>query len=267
MVMETDAIVLDCADHGESDVIVTLFSRDHGRLMAIAKGAKKSLRRFVNKLELFSFLHVACKRSNPENLALLGEAELHHAFFQIRRRLDLYTAATVMREFLLIAIRDNQPDERIFQQSLWALHHLDLHYPSRAVLALFLIRFFEYVGYRPTLERCDRCREEVVASRRYCFLPEVGTLVCSGCLEPTIASAPLSQGTIKMLRAAQDLPLQRLDRLRLSESMQVEALHMLHAYGRNLFQRDIISWRHLWRRPHPAGREPAFSTPAPSNRR
>jgi DNA repair protein RecO (recombination protein O) len=59
----------------------------------------------------------------------------------------------------------------------------------------------------------------------------------------------LSQGTLKMLRTAQNLPLARLDRLRLSEPLQQESLSMLHAYGKSLFQRDIVSWRHLWRQP------------------
>jgi DNA repair protein RecO (recombination protein O) len=38
---ETDALVLNCTEHGESDMIVTLFCHDVGRLTAIAKGAKK----------------------------------------------------------------------------------------------------------------------------------------------------------------------------------------------------------------------------------
>lgn len=253
MILETDAIVLDCNDHGESDVIVTLFSRDHGRVAAIAKGAKKSLRRFVNKLEVFTFLHVACRRRDPAGLAFLSEAELHRAFFNIRRHFQLYTTATVIREFLLIAIRDNQPDERIFQLSLWALHHLDRHHPPETVLTLFLIRFFEHLGYRPDLERCGRCHCPFPSGDPQRFSPEAGTLLCPGCLDHGTIATLLSQGTIRLLRTAQDLPLQRLDRLRFSEPLQSESLVMLHAYGRSLFQRDIVSWRHLRDRRRLAG--------------
>lgn len=245
MILETDAIVLDCNDHGEADVIATLFSRDHGRVVAIAKGAKKSLRRFVNKLEVFSFLHVSCRRRDSAGLAFLAEAELHRAFFNIRGRLDLYTTATIIREFLLIAIRDNQPDERTFQLSLWAFHHLDRHHPPQTVLTLFLIRFFEHLGYRPDLERCGHCHSQVAPGNVVRFFPEAGTLLCPRCLDQGAISTPLSQGTIRLLRTAQDLPLQRLDRLRFSEPLQSESLNMLHAYGRSLFQRDIVSWRHL----------------------
>jgi DNA repair protein RecO (recombination protein O) len=247
--METDVIVLECNDHGESDVIVTLFSRDNGRMTAIAKGAKKSLKRFVNKLEIFSFLHVVCQRKTPASLALLAEADLHCAFFNIRHHLELYVVATVIREFLLIAIKDGEPDEHIFQLSLWAFHQLDQNHTPRTILALFLIRFFEYVGYRPNLDNCGRCQGQVSTSGPLNFLPEAGTLFCSHCLAPATPMSSLSQGTLKMLRTAQNLPLQRLDRLRLSEPLQQESLSMLHAYGKSLFQRDIVSWRHLWRQP------------------
>lgn len=256
--METDAIVLDINDHGESDVIVTLFARHEGRVRAIAKGARKSLRRFVNKLEPFSFLHVVCRRKSLDALAFLAEAELHSAFFNIRNDLELYTVASVIQEFLLIAIKDEQPDERIFRLSLWSLHHLDRQHTPRAVLALFLIRFFEYLGYRPDLEHCGGCRRAVTATAQCHFHPEWGALVCSHCRSAATVTTPLSPGTVKVLRVAQHLPLERLDRLRLSGPMLQEALAMLHHYGRNLLQRDIVSWRQLRRTPRPSAK-PAMS--------
>ncbi|MGW8193663.1 MAG: DNA repair protein RecO, partial [Desulforhopalus sp.] len=102
--METEAIVLDCIDHGESDIIVTLFCLDGGRLSAIAKGAKKSKKRFVNKLEIFTFLHITYQRKSSTSLAFLAEAELHTGFVNIRSNLELYTIASIIREFLLIGV-------------------------------------------------------------------------------------------------------------------------------------------------------------------
>ncbi|MBU1566323.1 MAG: DNA repair protein RecO [Proteobacteria bacterium] len=241
--METDAIVLDCNDHGESDVIVTLFSLEVGRITAIAKGAKKSLRRFVNKLELFSFLHVVCTRKAGKSLSFLAEADLHTSFLNIRKDLELYAVASVIREFLLVGIREDEPDERIFHLSLWSLHKLDLLQQPRAILALFLIRFFEYVGYRPDLETCGKCAIQVIPQKKYSFDPSRGRIICSGCVNSSTEGISLSHGTIKILRSAQDLPLERLHRLKISGTILQEALTILHSYGRHLFQRDIISWK------------------------
>ncbi len=57
-VLESPAVVLNCYDHGESDKIVTLFCQNIGLITGIAKGANRSTKRFVNKLELFTLLHV-----------------------------------------------------------------------------------------------------------------------------------------------------------------------------------------------------------------
>ena len=81
--IESAAIVLDCRDHGESDKIVTFFCRDIGRITGIAKGAKRSKKRFVNKLEIFSSLCI--QHTLPQNgrLAFIAEAELLDGFITL----------------------------------------------------------------------------------------------------------------------------------------------------------------------------------------
>ncbi len=53
----------------------------------------------------------------------------------------------------------------------------------------------------------------------------------------------LSQGTIKILGSAQNQPLERLHRLKITGTLLQEALAMLHTYGGQLFQREIVSWK------------------------
>jgi DNA repair protein RecO (recombination protein O) len=240
---ETDALVLNCVEHGESDVIVTLFCRDVGRLTAIAKGAKKSKRRFVNKLELFSFLHVTYEQKANSSLAFFADAELHTSFLHLRQNLELYSVASVIREFLLIGVRENEPDMHIFRLSLWALHSLDQQQPPMSVLALFLIRFYDYLGYRPDLQTCAQCGSSIAGEHRYSFDTASGRIVCSACTPYFTKGLPLSFGTIKMLRSAQDQPLERLHRLKISGSILYEAISLLQGYGNQLFQRDVISWK------------------------
>lgn len=243
--VDTDAIVLDCIDHGESDLIVTLFCRDRGRIAAIAKGAKKSKKRFVNKLELFTFLRVNYQQKDIQSLAFLAEADIHTSFLNIRKSLGLYTTASVIREFLLIAMREGEVDLKVFRLSLWALHQLNLSNQPQAILALFLVRFFDCVGYRPDLENCHVCNSTVRVHTSYSFDITGGGLICSNCSSNGPKVMPVSSGTIKLLHAAQDQPLEKLHRLKLSGPLLREALTLLHSYGRQLFQRDIASWKLL----------------------
>lgn len=242
----TDGIVLDSREHGESDLIVTLFCRDSGRITAIAKGARKSLRRFVNKLELFSFLRVNLRQRNANSLALLEEADLHAGFIQLRQELKRYTAASVIREFTLLATREGEADERLYSLLLWALHHLDLGSPHLQVVLLFLLKFYDYVGYRPELAHCVHCAASTNSGRRFGFGTIAGGVVCEHCGNGHGRSGiGLANTTIELLHCSQDLPLARLHQLSIPEQSLYEGLNVLHRYGRHVFGRDIISWSML----------------------
>jgi DNA repair protein RecO (recombination protein O) len=243
---ETAAIVLDCRDQGESDKIVTFFCQQAGRLSGIAKGAKRSKRRFVNKLEIFSSLHLTYCLPRHGGLAFIVAADLQSSFLNLRKNIDLYNAATVLREFVLIGTSEKEPDGRIFEILLWALQSLDKKHPYRTVVILFLIRFFEYLGYRPDLLHCHHCGQPVAARQRAGFNYMAGCLLCESCSSHGFqTTVPLSPGTIKLLANAQNQPLERLHRVHFSSQAQDEALDMLHRYGRQLFQRDIHSWKAL----------------------
>lgn len=241
--METEAIVLDCIDHGESDLIVTLFSQDVGRLSAIAKGAKKSKKRFVNKLELFTFLHINFSQKGS-GLAFLSEAELHTSFLNIRHTPLLYTVASTILEFLLIGIKEGEPDKKIFRLTLWALHQLNSGHPAKTVLVLFLVRYYGYVGYRPELKSCIGCDTRATAKVQYKFDYVLGGIVCPGCASHHKQRAlAISRGTVMVLLSAQEMPLERLHRLKISGPSLQESMTLLQNYGHQLFQRDIVSWK------------------------
>ncbi|MDR0478106.1 MAG: DNA repair protein RecO, partial [Desulfobulbaceae bacterium] len=152
------AIVLGLRDYSEADLIVSLFSPGAGKVQVMAKGARKSKRRFVNKLEVFTLLN-AVLRPSRAGLPLLEEAELVDSFLGLRHNVALYAAATLTRESLLAATQEGNGDPEMFSLSLWALKSLEQiqvqNLPDcspagfgqsllscRAVTAQFLIRYY-----------------------------------------------------------------------------------------------------------------------------
>jgi DNA repair protein RecO (recombination protein O) len=244
--VESAAIVLECRDHGESDLIVTFFCQHHGRLTGIAKGAKRSKKRFVNKLEIFSSLRII--HSTPQNnrLAFIAEADLLNGFLTLRENISCYTTANVIREFILLATKEVEGDDSLYPLLVWAYDSLNSGHTSLPVLILFLIRFYTIIGYSPQLEICHKCGQQIHAKRSYSFNITTGGIHCNRCdSKGTEAKLQLSKGTLKTLTAALHQPLRRLHRLQFSETSQKEALSFLHSYGRQLFQREIISWAFL----------------------
>jgi DNA repair protein RecO (recombination protein O) len=244
--LESAAIILDCREHGESDLVVTFFCRHHGRLTGIAKGAKRSKKRFVNKLEIFTSLRIRHTMPKNNRLAFIAEAELVESFLALRQDILCYTTASIIREFTLLATHEMEGDEELYPLLIWAFTSLDSGRPPRAILILFLIRFYTAIGYSPQLHHCPDCSQEVNETETYTFYPAAGTIRCRTCSKGKESNcSPLSLGTIRSLAAAQDNPLNRLQRLHLSPHSQKEALTFLHLYGRQLFQREIISWSFL----------------------
>lgn len=244
--VESAAIVLDCRDHGESDLIVTFFCQNIGKLTGIAKGAKRSKKRFVNKLELFSSLRILHTVPQNNRLSFIAEADLLDGFLTLRESINCYTTASVIRELILLATKELEGDAELYPLLIYAYTSLNTEQPPLQLLIFFLIRFYAIIGYSPQLKSCLQCGQEIQAGKSYRFHSGTGGIHCSSCRtrgEPS--STKLSRGTLKSLTAALNQPLERLHRLQLSTSSQREALSFLHSYGRQLFQREIVSWPFL----------------------
>lgn len=243
---ETAVIVLETLDHGESDKIVTFISADQGKFTGIAKGAYRSKKRFLNKLELFTHLTISYSEKPYSNLAFISDAELVSSHINLRSSFESYTAATLLREVILVGIPERQGDADIFALLQWSLQSLDEGRSHSGTTAIFLLRFFDKLGYCPDLSGCRVCGSSFTTDKEYSFHNSTAGLVCSGCLPQTNEGySKLSPGTIRLLKAALAEPLERLNRLHFSRQALQQSLNMLHRYGRILFQREIQSWKAL----------------------
>ncbi len=241
--IETAAIVLDCRDHGESDKIITFFCEKLGRITGIAKGAKRSKKRFVNKLEIFSSLRITHTLPQNGRLAFIAEADLLDGFLTLRTDFSCYTTASVMQEIILLATKDMEGDDELYPLLLWAFHNLENQHPPVSVLIFFLIRFYAIIGYCPSLASCHGCGKKLIENESYSFHPQNGSIHCTRCnREQKSTRIQLSCGTLRSLDMALKQPIERLQRLQFTEQSRQEALSFLHLYGRQLFQREIISW-------------------------
>ncbi len=238
------AIILDCKDHGESDKIITFFTKERGRLTGIAKGANRSKKRFVNKLEIFSSITVTYSEGRHSNLAFISEAELHSSFINLRRNITLYNSASIIREIFLLATTEQEGESEIYYLLLWALHSLNEAKPYLGVITIFLLRLYDAIGYRPDLSGCQFCNKATELHQKYGFHHTTGGLICNNCMDKGSGRiTKLSMGTIKLMESAITHPLLKLHRLQFSKQALHESLSMLHKYSRNLFQREIHSWK------------------------
>ncbi|MBU3936448.1 MAG: DNA repair protein RecO [Proteobacteria bacterium] len=244
---QNPAIVLQVKDHGDSDKIVTMYTQEYGKIVLIAKGAKRSKKRFVNKLELFSLLRIHFAPSRHSSLMRLDQADLVAPFPALRGNYELYIAASLLCELVLYWTREHDSDEELFLLLLWALEGLVVAGGDvNRTIIFFHVKMLDILGYRPDLTGCLDCRELGVQRVLYRFSPLRNGLVCS-CCEPNATgnSLPLSIQTIQLLRRVQDMEQGKLERLHFSLAATREAIALLKRYDTYLLQREVQSWNFL----------------------
>ena len=207
----TRALVLRTFDQGESDRVVHLHTEALGRVGAIAKGARRSKRRFPGTLEILSVVDV--RLVDPPRAALfrLETAKLVRGFEGIPGDLGRFAIACQFLELLNRATPEREPQPELFHFALGVLDVLDGATPDPLLALLVLAKTLARLGYRPQLVRCAACGAELPASGRIAFLPAQGGAVCRGCAGADEARHParllhaLEAGLRQPLRARAEL--------------------------------------------------------------
>lgn len=259
------ALVIHLNDYGEADKIIHLLTPDHGRITCIAKGAKRSKKRFINKLEYCSHLAIEAAPGTRSTLLRLDQAELINPFIGIRENFQAYTAAMLLCESVRYLTRDHDPDEKLFILLLWSFIALEEGHPTLAVIIIFQMKMFEILGYRPQLDACINCGESTEGLSMSYFSPAHCGLLCNQCRTGTgLRLISLSINTIKTLQLTQNMGLDKVKRLRFPENCTQEAINLLKEYGAYIGQREIQSWELITAlSPAPATRRPSCPSPRP----
>lgn len=178
----TRALVLRTFDQGESDRLVHLYTEDLGRISAIAKGARRSKRRFPGTLELFCVLDVRVVDPPRSSLMRLEGARLVRSFDGLVDELTRYAIACQLVELLDRLTAENQPAPELLHFAVGALEVISEEEPDRLLAVLVLAKTLARLGYRPQLQACVLCGSALAdGSARASFDPRHGGAVCSVC--------------------------------------------------------------------------------------
>ena len=107
-----EALVLGRKELGEADLMVVLLTRDQGKIRVLAKSARKSVKRFPFRLDLFIHIEVAIRER--KELPLLQEALLLSPFLRLREELLSYAMASLAAEMASILSPERMPAQESF---------------------------------------------------------------------------------------------------------------------------------------------------------
>ncbi len=233
--IRTEALILRSFDFGESDRILHLLLPEIGRLPAIAKGARRSVRRFSGTLDLFNHVQVQVDLRRSGSLARLDQASLIEPFIAIRREAARFALGCYLLELFdrLAPERGARADtQRLFSFALGALRILARRAPDPRLRTLIELRALDALGLRPELSRCVRCGSTPAGPGAVGFHVADGGVVCDACAERFDAVLRVQRGTLRALERGLQLDFERLDRLALDGAALAEARELLSRFQR-----------------------------------
>jgi len=236
-VFQADALVIRSREYGESDRLLTLFSREHGKLHAVAKGVRKPKSRQRGGTQLFTYADFLLHKG--KTLHTVTQASPKESFRHIWDDFERNLAASAMAELLDCATVEGEAYPELFALTLNSFYLLASVEPALLQYA-YALRLLDILGYRPELHCCVRCGSPV-AGERVALSVDLGGAVCGQCREG-IAVKELPAGSVAFMRQLLGGDLAKLQRLRWNVRMKHDLGLFIQAFCEAKFEHALKSW-------------------------
>ncbi|HET6385015.1 MAG TPA: DNA repair protein RecO [Armatimonadota bacterium] len=241
----TEALVLRRVNVGETDRILTLLSRDRGKISAIAKGSRRINSSLSGATELGSYgsLQIAM----GTNLDVVTQGELKNAFLGLRTSLDRISRALYVLELTTEFLEDRQPHPDLFDLLLSALYSLEKADYLDWVVSGFEAQAMTILGYRPEVAICVSCGSRVSNPRQRDesawarFSPALGGVLCVRCAAPHRDSMRVSAEVLAAIGRLEEFELPVLGREGAPDAIQNEVRRVLRAHIRRHAEKEMKS--------------------------
>jgi DNA repair protein RecO (recombination protein O) len=205
---DDDGIVLRLVPYGEADVIATLLTRARGRVSALARGARRSRRRFGAALGTLVRSRFALRRRRGD-LWTLESAQLLDDWTALAGDVVAFAHTGYALELARELTPAEAPEPEVLELVLELHRALLAVGPRAAMLRAFEVRLLAALGSAPVLDACVRCGSaEALAAPGVVFDPQHGGVTCGGCASTARGPAlrPLPGGARQYLQAAAAAP-------------------------------------------------------------
>jgi DNA repair protein RecO (recombination protein O) len=234
---QSDAFVLHTYTLGEADQIVVLFTRDFGKVRAVARRSHAPRRHTASYYQPLRLLRTIFFGRPTQALYRLNTVDLVQAFRPVHEDFSLLRYGLYMTELIDVTTHEREPMPELFalfQETLEQLMHAP-HAPL--LLRLFELRLLMAIGYTPQLLHCACCTRELQAHERT-FSPHYGGLICTACRAEVRHAFSVSAAALEALRQAlaSDTPHfpAALDRTGQQDLERVLHAHLTACLGREL---------------------------------
>lgn len=198
-IVKANAIILHSKKQGETSKIVTLYTREFGRLTVMAKGSRGIKSKYLGVLETFNYVDVVFYKKEGRGMQYLSQASIIEPLQSIHARLGKMALASIPCEVIHRGEEENHSHPKLFTLLLDTLVAIDKNDKNlRNIVRTFMMRYLTFSGFEPTLGACHSCGRENLGDTSYFSLLN-GAYNCDKC-GPLEDSINLSSQAMTYLR-------------------------------------------------------------------
>lgn len=227
MLVKWEGIILRSVDYGESSKVVTIFTREHGKVGVMARGAKKPKSRLAAVSQLFTYGYYLCKKGPGTGMPELSQGEIIDSYSDLRQDLWKTAYAAYLCELLDRLTSEHESNPYLFQLLQLTLHYLDEGRDPEILCRIFESKMLILAGIRPELHACASCGEE---REPYSFSISQGGILCPRCLPQDPYAMAISPAVWKLLRLFQLFDLERLGEIEVKDSTRSQLKLVLRRF-------------------------------------
>ncbi len=230
-----EAVVIRSRNLGEADRLVTLYSRQHGKVRAVARGARRPRNRLRAGVELFT--HGDYLLFANKGLDNISQCEIVESFRQIREDLVKAAAGAYVLELLDVLTEEGEPKGDLFPYLLAVLQALSMGEDLELVLRAVEVGLLARLGYGPELRACVNCGGPLEEGTGFSVLQ--GGALCGRCRCSDPDAFSVTPGTLATLNYLLKTPFDRATKLRVSPLMRTELKDTTVSLIRAQLGRDV----------------------------
>jgi DNA repair protein RecO (recombination protein O) len=236
--IRVEAVVVRHSNWGEADRLLVLFSRERGKLRAIAKGVRKMHSRKAGHLEPFT--KVSLQLARGRDLWIVTQAETVESYLQIREDLVRTAYASYAVELVERFTYEEGASLPLYQLLQETLKRIASEEDCYLAVRYFEIHALDLAGFRPELTRCVGCGREIRAEDQF-FDAGLGGALCPDCGLKTTTSRQITMEGLKYLRHLQRSSYREAARAQIPERARREIETILQAYITYQLERSLNS--------------------------
>lgn len=180
-VIKTEALVLKSIPFKETSNIVRLYTKKHGKVSIIAKGARRLKSPFRGYLEPLSYVEVIYYHKPTREIQILSKIEFIKAFFQNSPEITEIAYAMAVMECVDKFIHEHQKDEGIFLLVTNVMKFMDSNRDFvKEAFIYFLLEIATMLGYKINFNTCSICKQPLRSSL---YEPSTGRIICKRCTD------------------------------------------------------------------------------------